>query len=102
MTDRRTFFRDMTRGALNGAKQALQARDRVHREIAEVLDTLTGESPELEAFDRGFFDSYELSYSMTLTYPRDFFEQMAENVGIEHAGVETLELVKKLHQRGAI
>ena len=102
MTDRRTFFRELTRGARDGAKHALAARDQVRREINGVLDALTDESPELEAFDRDFFDSYEMSYSMTLAYPREFFEQMAEQAKIEHQGVETLDLVKALHRQGVI
>ncbi len=101
MTERRFFFRELSRGAVIGAKQALDVREQVKEEIVGVLDALAGEM-DLDGFDRDFFDSYEMSYSMTLAYPREFFDQMAEQVGIEHHGVETLDLVKMLHQRGVI
>ena len=49
-----------------------------------------------------FFDSYEDSYSLTLAYPREFFEQMAGEAGIPHEGRETLDVVRDLHKKGII
>ncbi len=102
MSERRSFFRELSQEAIRSARQALEVRDQVQEEIVSCLDALAEEPSELDAFDRDFFDSYEMSYSMTLAYPREFFEQAAEKEGIEHRGVETLELVKTLHQRGIL
>jgi hypothetical protein len=43
-----------------------------------------------------------MSYSLTLAYPREMFEQMARNHGIPYEGVETIEIAKELHMRGVI
>ena len=80
-------FRELSQEAIRSARQALEVRDQVQEEIVSCLDALAEEPSELDAFDRDFFDSYEMSYSMTLAYPREFFEQAAEKEGIEHRGV---------------
>ncbi len=102
MNERRFFFREFSGSVLDRARQTLQGRKRLEQQVAEILEEITGNQDELAEFDRGFFDSYEMSYSMTLAYPREFFEQMAEQADIAHQGVETLDLVKSLHKRGII
>ena len=102
MNDRRTFFRDLTSNVINGAKKAVEAKKSVDKEVAGVLGAVAGVTDELDRFDADFFDSYEMSYSMTLAYPREFFDQMAEAAEIPHEGVETLALVKALHEKGVI
>lgn len=49
-----------------------------------------------------FFDSYENSYSLTLAYPRELFEQAAEKANIDHTQYETKELVEKLYKEGVL
>jgi hypothetical protein len=102
MNDRRHFFQEATSNLLDGARQALQVKKHVEHELNSVLATAATLGDELAEFDADFFSSYELSYSMTLAYPRDFFEQIADKAGVTHAGVDTLDLVKELHCRGAI
>ena len=49
-----------------------------------------------------FFDSYEMSYSLTLAYPREMFEQMALEQNIPFEGVETIDIARELNLRGVI
>lgn len=92
----------MTSNVLDGAREALRAKGEIERELASVLETVAAARDELAEFDADFFSSYELSYSMTLAYPREFFEQMATSAGIVHTDVDTLDLVKALHGKGII
>ena len=63
-----------------------------------VQDALEGATP-----GKGdFFDSYEMSYSLTLAYPREMFEQMARDQNMRYEGVETIELARELSRRGVI
>jgi hypothetical protein len=102
MNSRRGFFREVTNGLLDGAREALRAKQEVERELSGVLQAVTETHDELARFNADFFSSYELSYSLTLAEPREFFEQMAAAAGIAHADVDTLDLVKTLHGRGII
>lgn len=102
MSSRRAFFREVTSDLLDGAREALRVKGEVERELASVLETVADTRDELARFNADFFSSYELSYSMTLAYPREFFEQMADAAGIAHADVDTLDLVKALHGKGII
>jgi hypothetical protein len=43
-----------------------------------------------------------MSYSLTLAYPREMFEQMARDQGIPYEGVETIDIARELYRRGAI
>lgn len=102
MSNRRSFFLEVTSSLLDSARQAMQVKEKVEQELAGVLATVAGDGDDLSEFDADFFSSYELSYSMTLAYPRELFEQMADKAGILHAGVDTLDLVKELHRQGVI
>ena len=102
MSNRRSFFLEATNSLFDSARQAMQAKEKVEQELTGMLAAVAGVEDELAEFDADFFSSYELSYSMTLAYPREFFEQMADKAGIVHAGVDTLALVKALHRQGVI
>lgn len=102
MSSRRAFFREVTSNVLDGARQALRAKEEIERELTGAIEAVAAVGDELAKFDADFFSSYEMSYSMTLAYPREFFEQMADSAGIVHTDVDTLDLVKALHGKGII
>jgi hypothetical protein len=102
MSDRRSFFREVAGNLCDGTRQVMEVKAQVERGLSGMLASVAGVEDELTAFDADFFSSYELSYSMTLAYPREFFEQMADQAMIAHAGVDTLDLVKALHRQGVI
>lgn len=66
----------------------------VSETVDDVLDEMPGKGD--------FFDSYEMSYSLTLAYPRELFEQMARENNLPWEGVETIDIVRKLHALGII
>ncbi|WP_022850849.1 hypothetical protein [Limisalsivibrio acetivorans] len=95
--DRRSFIRTMLKDNIKSVKESISEINKVRDDVTQTI------TEALEDIDEpGFFDSYEMSYSLTLAYPRDMFEQMADKEGIPHEGRETLEIVKDLHERGVI
>jgi hypothetical protein len=96
--DRRTFFRDGERRALAAAVECVEKVGEIRRELSEITEVLSTVGEDVM---ESFFDSYEESCSLTLAYPREFFEPMAEKAGIPHQGRETLEIVRDLYRAGA-
>jgi hypothetical protein len=97
--DRRKFFRDSERRALAAAADCVEKVGQIHRELTEIAEELTAAG---ENVMDTFFDSYEESCSLTLAYPREFFEPMADAAGIPHQGRETLDIVRDLYRAGKL
>jgi hypothetical protein len=97
--NRRSFFIDAFRETL---RNTIKGLDGVRETFCEVGDSFQQAMDGTSMASGGFFDSYEMSYSLTLAYPREMFEQMARNHGIPYEGVETIEIAKELHKRGVI
>lgn len=97
--NRRSFFIDAFGETL---RTAIKGWDSARETFCEVGDSVRQAMDGTGMASGGFFDSYELSYSLTLAYPREMFEQMARDQGIPYEGVETIEIAKELHQRGVI
>lgn len=96
---RREFFR----ASLNETVRAMQKSFFSLQETINSVKESIGEVVNDDLPGKGdFFDSYEMSYSLTLAYPREMFEQMAEANGIPFDGVETIDLAKELNRRGVI
>jgi hypothetical protein len=96
---RRDFFKDAFGETL---RSAVKGFDGLRETFGGVRDTIRQEMDGTSMASGGFFDSYELSYSLTLAYPREMFEQMARDEGISYEGVETIEIAKELNRRGVI
>ncbi|MCW8858962.1 MAG: hypothetical protein OQK50_06650 [Deltaproteobacteria bacterium] len=96
---RREFFREALDESIRAAQKGFLSLQETFTEVNEsVQDALEGATP-----GKGdFFDSYEMSYSLTLAYPREMFEQMARDQGMPYEGVETIEIATELHKRGVI
>ena len=88
MTSRRDFFKHYFK----------EIKGSVIQSVAEIAEQFRPTDNTTEHF----FDSYKDSYSLTLAYPREFFEQMADEAGISHEGRETLDVVRDLHKIGII
>ncbi|MDW7646105.1 MAG: hypothetical protein SCI25_13805 [Desulfuromonadales bacterium] len=97
--NRRDFFKDSFGETL---RTAFRNFDRLKETFGEVGDSVRQAMDGTGMSSGKFFDSYELSYSLTLAYPREMFEQMARDHGIAYEGVETIEIARELHQRGVI
>ena len=96
---RREFFREALSESIRAAQKGLLSFQETFSEVNEsVRDALD----EVSVGKGNFFDSYEMSYSLTLAYPREMFEQMAAEQGIEYEQVETIDLARELHKRGVI
>jgi len=96
--DRRRFLVKLMGDTVNAVSECKEELDSIKEDIGETVDGLMdSEEPEPE-----FFDSYEMSYSLTLAYPREMFEQMAKKEGIEYTDRETIDIAKELHERGVI
>ncbi|MBE0597906.1 MAG: hypothetical protein IH614_11605 [Desulfuromonadales bacterium] len=97
--NRRTFFQA-------GERQAIDAVAACVEEVAQLRKGLTAVAQEVLAVGDSvmdsFFDSYEESYSLTLAYPREFFEQMARAAGIHCDERETLDIVRDLYRAGKL
>jgi hypothetical protein len=96
---RRDFFKDALGETLRGAFRGFEG---LRETFCEVSDTLRQTMDGTDRASGKFFDSYELSYSLTLAYPREMFEQMARDHEIPYEGIETIEIAKELNRRGVI
>lgn len=96
---RREFFREALGETVRGACKGF---DSLKETFSSVTDSIQDAMDGTEAASGEFFDSYELSYSLTLAYPREMFEQMAREQRIPYEGVETIELARELNRRGVI
>ena len=96
---RREFFREALDESIRAAQKSFLSLQETFVEVnGAVQDALEGATP-----GKGdFFDSYEMSYSLTLAYPREMFEQMARDQNMRYEGVETIELARELSRRGVI
>ncbi|MBN1958271.1 MAG: hypothetical protein JXQ81_13140 [Desulfuromonadales bacterium] len=96
---RREFFREAFEESIRAAQKSFLTLQETFTEVnTSVQDAMDGSTP-----GKGdFFDSYEMSYSLTLAYPREFFEQMAREQGMPYEDVETITLAAELHRRGVI
>lgn len=96
---RREFFREALDESIRAAQKSfLSLQDTFTAVNESVQDALDGDTP-----GKGeFFDSYEMSYSLTLAYPREMFEQMARDQGLPYEGVETIDIANELYKRGVI
>lgn len=96
---RRDFFREAVGETVRAAQKSLLTLQQTCSEVSSsVQDLMDDQTP-----GKGdFFDSYEMSYSLTLAYPRELFEQMARDQGMPWEGVETIQLARELHRRGVI
>lgn len=96
---RRDFFREAFGETLRGVYRGADALRETYSELSEgIQDAMDG----TEGSRGDFFDSYELSYSLTLAYPRELFEQIAREQGIVYEGVETIDLARELNRKGII
>jgi len=95
---RREFFRssfdETIRAAQKGFLSLQETLTTFNDAMEDALDEVPGKGQ--------FFDSYEMSYSLTLAYPREMFEQMAREQGLPYEGVETIEIARELSRRGVI
>jgi hypothetical protein len=96
---RREFFKEALDESIRAAQKGFLSLQETFSEIQDTVgDALDDDTP-----GKGdFFDSYEMSYSLTLAYPREMFEQMARDQGIPYEGVETIDIARELYRRGAI
>lgn len=97
--NRRDFFKDAFGETLRGGAKGIEY---IRDTVCELGDAARQAMDGAGSPSGKFFDSYELSYSLTLAYPREMFEQMARSHGIPYQGVETIELAKELNRRGVI
>jgi hypothetical protein len=96
---RRDFFREALDESIRAAQKGFLSLQETFTEVNDsVQDALDGPTP-----GKGdFFDSYDMSYSLTLAYPREMFEQMARDQGMPYEDIETIELARELNRRGVI
>lgn len=96
---RREFFREALDESIRAAQKGFLNLQETFTQVNDsVQDALDGPTP-----GKGdFFDSYEMSYSLTLAYPREMFEQMARDNNLLYEGVETIEIANELYKRGVI
>lgn len=97
---RREFFKASWKETIRAAQKSFlglqETASSVNSAVEEILDN--DDTPG----NGEFFDSYEMSYSLTLAYPREMFEQMALEQKIPYEGVETIDLARELNRRGVI
>ena len=95
---RRDFFREALDESIRAAQKGLLSLQETFTEVNDSVQDALDDTP-----GKGdFFDSYEMSYSLTLAYPREMFEQMAREQDMPYEGVETIELANELYKRGVI
>jgi len=96
---RREFFRASLDETVRAAQKGFLSLQETFTSVSETVeDALNEDIP-----GKGdFFDSYEMSYSLTLAYPREMFEQIAREQGVPYEGVETIEIAKELYNKGII
>ena len=96
---RRESFREALDESIRAAQKGFLSLQETFTQVNDsVQDALDGPTP-----GKGdFFDSYEMSYSLTLAYPREMFEQMARDNNLPYEGVETIEIANELYKRGVI
>ncbi|MEA3348756.1 MAG: hypothetical protein U9Q39_06835 [Pseudomonadota bacterium] len=95
---RREFFREALDESIRAAQKGFLSLQETFTEVNEAAQDAMDGTP-----GKGdFFDSYEMSYSLTLAYPREMFEQMARDQGMPYEGVETIDIASELYKRGVI
>ena len=95
---RREFFREALDESIRAAQKGVLSLQETFTEVNDAVQDVLEDAP-----GKGdFFDSYEMSYSLTLAYPREMFEQMARDQDMPYEGVETIELANELYKRGVI
>ncbi len=99
MDSRRDYLQKAIKTLASSAKTCIKEQQNIRQEISSLTEVLF--EPEEELMDT-FFDSYETSYSLTLAYPREMFEQMAEKAGIPHEGREVNDIARDLTLKGII
>ena len=95
---RREFFREALDESIRAAQKGFLNLQETFTEVNDAVQDALDETPG----HGDFFDSYEMSYSLTLAYPREMFEQMARDQGMPYEGVETIDLASELYKRGVI
>lgn len=95
---RREFFREALEESIRAAQKGFLSLQETFTEVNEAAQDAMDDIPS----KGDFFDSYELSYSLTLAYPREMFEQMARDQDIPYEGIETIEIANELYKRGVI
>ncbi len=97
---RREFFKASWSETIRAAQKSFlglqETVTNVSRSVEDILDD--DDTPG----NGDFFDSYEMSYSLTLAYPREMFEQMAREQNMPYEGVETIDIAKELNNKGVI
>lgn len=95
---RREFFREALDESIRAAHKGFLSLQETFTEVNDSVQDALDDTP-----GKGdFFDSYEMSYSLTLAYPREMFEQMARDQAMPYEGIETIELANELYKRGVI
>ena len=95
---RREFFREALDESIRAAQKSFLSLQETFTEVNDAVQDVLEDTP-----GKGdFFDSYETSYSLTLAYPREMFEQMARDHDIPYEGVETIEIANELYKRGVL
>lgn len=96
---RREFFRASLDETIRAAQKGFHNLQETFSSVSDSVEqALDGDTPGAGEF----FDSYEMSYSLTLAYPREMFEQMAREQDMPYKGVETIEIAKELCSRGVL
>ena len=95
---RREFFREALDESIRAAQKGFISLQETFTDVNDSVQDALDDTP-----GKGdFFDSYEMSYSLTLAYPREMFEQMARDQDIPYEGVETIDIANELYKRGVI
>ena len=95
---RREFFREALDESIRAAQKGVLSLQETFTEVNDAVQDVMDDTP-----GKGdFFDSYEMSYSLTLAYPREMFEQMARDQDLPYEGVETIDIANELYKRGVI
>lgn len=95
---RREFFREAVDESIRAAQKGFLSLQETFTDVNDSVQNALDDTP-----GKGdFFDSYEMSYSLTLAYPREMFEQMARDQDIPYEGVETIDIANELYKRGVI
>ena len=95
---RREFFREALDESIRAAQKGFISLQETFTEVNDSVQDALDDTPG----KGNFFDSYEMSYSLTLAYPREMFEQMARDQDIPYEGVETIDIANELYKRGVI
>ena len=95
---RREFFREALDESIRAAQKGFLSLQETFTDVNDSVQNALDDTPG----NGDFFDSYEMSYSLTLAYPREMFEQMARDQDIPYEGVETIDIANELYKRGVI